>query len=355
MSNYFKHFGASPTEEDLMHYQKSPQWSGQGFENIEPFSLTTSIKEIPFLLYEFIFGTKKRAPKKPLFIKPFDADAIKNTSSKQPQFAWFGHSALYLHLNSKHILIDPMFGPDTAPVAPFSSKRYSENTLQIIETLPNIDAVLISHDHYDHLDYPSIQRLLPKVDHFYVALGVARHLRKWGISAKKISEFDWWDTHTFSDIDIHFTPTRHFSGRGLTDRNKSLWGGWVLKDPNNAIYFSGDSGYGSHFIEVGNKLGPFDLGFMECGQYDVRWKEVHMMPEESVQAAIEAKVRRATPVHWAGFTLALHHWTDPVIRFKKAADEKNLATIFAPLGSVFSINEPIKNPVWWNEYDEIHG
>lgn len=246
------------------------------------------------------------------------------------------------------ILIDPMFGPDAAPIAPFKVKRFSDATLAIIDSFPEIDLVLISHDHYDHLDYESILKLKEKAKCFYVALGVKRHLVSWGIPENIITEFNWWNEFNFNDIKITFTPTRHFSGRGLTDRAKSLWGGWVFKTEEEHIWFSGDSGYGSHFKEIGDRLGPFDFAFMECGQYNEKWNQIHMYPEESVQAALDAKVQNCMPVHWAGFALAQHPWKEPVERFIEKAKSEKLNFIVPKIGELFS-SETVKSSEWWKK------
>jgi L-ascorbate metabolism protein UlaG (beta-lactamase superfamily) len=251
-----------------------------------------------------------------------------------------------MRLDNKTILIDPMFGSNAAPIAPFSVQRFSQNTLELNDEFPEIDLVLISHDHYDHLDYDSIQKLKSKTKHFYVALGVKRHLVSWGIPENTITEFDWWDENPFDGIQITFTPTRHFSGRGLTDRAKSLWGGWALKTAKENIWFSGDSGYGEHFKEIGKRLGPFDFAFMECGQYNENWHQIHMYPEESVQAAIDAKVKNMMPVHWAGFALAQHTWTEPVERFTQEATAKKLNYCLPKIGQLFDSNHSI-TARWW--------
>jgi L-ascorbate metabolism protein UlaG (beta-lactamase superfamily) len=241
-----------------------------------------------------------------------------------------------------------MLGPNAAPIAPFPVKRFSDKTLNLIDELPQIDLLLLSHDHYDHLDFESIQKLKPKVKHYFVALGVARHLIKWGIPKNDITEFDWWGNQSFNTIDITFTPTRHFSGRGLTDRAKSLWGGWAFKTATENIWFSGDSGYGGHFKDIGTRLGPFDFAFMECGQYNKNWHQIHMYPEESVQAALDAGVTKIMPVHWAGFTLAQHSWTDPVDRFVKEAAKQQILFSNPVLGSLHTYHEEIRHR-WWDK------
>jgi L-ascorbate metabolism protein UlaG (beta-lactamase superfamily) len=206
-------------------------------------------------------------------------------------------------------------------------------------TLPEIDLVLFTHDHYDHLDLASVEKLRGKTRQFYVALGVKRHLAAWGVDDAIVQEFDWWDEADFEGLRLTFTPTRHFSGRGLTDRAKSLWGGWVLDDGQHRIWFSGDGGYGDHFKEVGQRLGPFDIGFMECGQYGEYWPLIHMFPDESVQAALDAGVKRAMPVHWAAFVLSFQHsWYEPATTFCKLAEEKGLNHFTPRLGEVFGMD-----------------
>lgn len=286
-------------------------------------------------------------PAKDLPVARFNK-AVFLAPSEKAKLIWYGHSVVLLRMNSQNILIDPMFGPDASPIAPFTTKRFSSNTLSIIDELPEIDMVLMTHDHYDHLDLASISKLKKKTKHYFTGLGVARHLVHWGIDRNAITELDWWDQESCEGISITYTPTRHFSGRGLTDRAKSLWGGWVINGGEENIYFSGDGGYGNHFKEVGERLGPFDFGMMECGQYSDYWPQVHMHPQESVQAAMDAKVKKGMPVHWSGFALAQHAWTDPVNRFKKAAEEKELAWSNPKLGELFSAHE-VRQEDWWEE------
>jgi L-ascorbate metabolism protein UlaG (beta-lactamase superfamily) len=216
--------------------------------------------------------------------------------------------------------------------------------------LPEIDLMLLTHDHYDHLDYPSIQKLASKTKQYFVGLGVKRHLVHWGIPGELITEFDWWDHQAYGGVEIHYTPTRHFSGRGLSDRLKSLWGGWVFKMPSENIWFSGDGGYGQHFKGVGKRLGPFDFAFMECGQYNEDWRPVHLFPDECVQAALDGRAAKAMPVHWAGFPLSYQHtWYEPSAEFKKAAERSGLAYTLPTLGRIFTV-EDVATEAWWEAY-----
>jgi L-ascorbate metabolism protein UlaG (beta-lactamase superfamily) len=309
--------------------------------------MNINFQNIPKILYKQFCEREGRIPKQNLEIEKFYETDIFNSS--ETKFVWFGHSAIFIRIDNKNILIDPMFGSDTSPIAPFKTKRFSENTLELIDKLPQIDLILISHDHYDHLDLSSIEKLKSKTREFYVALGTERHLVKWGIDSSIIKEFDWWDSKDFEGLNITFTPTRHFSGRGLTDRAKSLWGGWVIENHDQKIWFSGDSGYGKHFKEIGERLGPFDFAFMENGQYNENWHLIHMFPEESIQASIDANVKKSMPVHWAGFPLSLHTWKEPIERFTKEANEKKVNYITPKIGEVFSIDSK-SNEKWWDNY-----
>ena len=331
-----KQFGGKITKEILEEYKKSPNWRAGTFKNLVETSMDFKLKRMPGFIYRQIFDRKIRQPAQPLPIIPFDKKAFLNDTvhPEKAKFIWYGHSALLFRIHQKTILLDPMLGPDCSPIAPFTTGRFSENTLDLIDHFPEIDLMLITHDHYDHLDLASIQKLKGKTKKYFVGLGVKRHLVAWGISPEIITEFDWWDDTSFNNIEITYTPTRHFSGRGLLDRDRSLWGGWSIRTPTEKIWFSGDGGYGEHFKAVGKKLGPFDFGFMECGQYNENWPMTHLFPEDSVQAALDAGVQKAMPVHWAGFALAQHSWTEPVERFLAKAEALELEVVLPRLGAI---------------------
>lgn len=340
-----KQFGAKPTKKDIERYATSKNWDGKKFVNLEHTTMDIDLHKLPKLLYKQFLEKKGREPQNKIPIPSFDKASFLNPSDHM-KFIWYGHAVVLLRMNNQTILIDPMFGKNAAPISPFPVKRFSTDTLDIIDELPEIDAVLLTHDHYDHLDYDSIERIKSKVKKYYVALGVARHLIKWGVEENKITELDWWDTTSISDIQITFTPTRHFSGRGLTDRAKSLWGGWVLKTDKENIWFSGDGGYGKHFKTIGEKFGPFDFAFMECGQYNENWHQIHMFPEESVQAAIDANVKKICPFHWGSFSLAQHTWADPADRFISEAKAKQVDYITPKIGEIVNYTT-YKNEHWW--------
>ena len=316
------------------------------YENQIPTGMGMGFKTTLGLMRDMLKGSPNRKPKGalPLAAMP----AYRSQEADGARVTWFGHSALLVEIEGKVLLLDPMLGRAPSPVPLFGSKRYGGRLPVEIEELPPIDAVLLSHDHYDHLDAGSIRRLKEKVGRFFVPLGVGSHLIRWGVDPGKVEEHDWWEEFSFAGLTLACTPARHFSGRSLTDRNSTLWCSWVIGGQQTKIYFSGDSGYGPHFAEIGEKYGPFDLTLMECGQYDERWAAIHMMPEETVQAHVDVRGDVMIPIHWAAFTLSLHDWTDPVERALKAAQEKGVRVATPKIGETVTVgDEDYPTTAWW--------
>ena len=345
--NLSPEFGGKHSKKDVERYSTSENYKEGKFENIKVANMDMSFSQTMGTLVDFIKGTDNSKPDFELPVEKIDSLGWEQNDSTDRLF-WFGHSSFLLKLDGKNILLDPMLGEVPAPHPWLGGKRYSKELPIEIQKLPQIDVVLISHDHYDHLDYGSIQLLKEKVNLFMVPLGVGAHLREWGVDESSIQEFDWWQESTYENIGLAFTPSRHFSGRGLTDRFSTLWGSWVIKGRSKNLYFSGDSGYGEHFKEIGEKFGPFDFAMMECGQYNEKWADIHMMPEETVQASADVNTKKAMPIHWGAFTLALHAWTDPVERFTQKAKQINLNYIIPKIGEEIDLNE-LKHDgdTWW--------
>ncbi len=242
-----------------------------------------------------------------------------------------------------------MLGPAAAPHVFLGPNRFNKELPIAIEDLPEIDAVIFSHDHYDHLDHPTILKIKDKVGHFYVPLGLGSHLKSWGVSENKITELKWWDEVDFEGLKFVCTPARHFSGRGLTNRNTTLWASWVIQGNHHNIYFSGDGGYWSGFKEIGDKYGPFDLCMMECGAYNEMWHNIHMMPEETAQATLDLQGRLLMPIHWGAFNLSLHDWDDPAKRVSVKAKELGLPLLTPIIGEEVIIPSYIPNNNWWTD------
>jgi L-ascorbate metabolism protein UlaG (beta-lactamase superfamily) len=346
--NFSPQFGKSPTDEQLVEYALADNHRNGIFVN-----QTTTTLDFPGfgIMWEFIKGSPKRRPSKNIEVLPIDSLGIVQHDQESAQLTWFGHSAFLLQLDGKTILLDPMFGSTPAPHPMLGNKRYSKELPIAIEKLPHIDAIIISHDHYDHLDYGSILKLKDKVDRFYVPLGVGNHLIEWGVPASQIEELNWWDSTTLDHINLVSAPARHFSGRGLSDRSTTLWCSWIIQGANEHIYFSGDGGYGPHFKEIGEKYGPFDISLMECGQYNEKWASIHMMPEETAQAAVDLNSKVMMPIHWGAFTLALHDWTDPADRVTKAAANLGMPVTTPRIGQPIILGASYPDLRWWELID----
>lgn len=266
---------------------------------------------------------------------------------EQIRAAWFGHSSILLQILGKYILIDPVFSNAASPIS-FFVKRFQDPVIQLHE-LPEIDYILISHDHYDHLDYETIKFFRDKKTEFIVPLGVSSHLTDWEIDPSRITELDWWEKETKEDIEFIATPSQHFSGRTFSQRDKSLWASWIIRNKTKNIYYSGDSGYDIHFKEIGKKYGPFDLAFIESGQYNEKWKEVHMLPHQSVQTYFDLKAKLFIPIHWGMFRLAFHPWFEPVQKLSEQAKIGKINLIVPKLGQIITTDSSNQNiSDWWN-------
>ncbi|RNI32465.1 hypothetical protein EFA69_03840 [Rufibacter immobilis] len=342
-------FGAAAQGQSLERLQKSPQYRDGKFHNTSP---TPMMDESPLLdkvkiFAKFLGGVEGSSPTDPLPMATLTKEDFLSDTSTTPKITWFGHSAVLLELDGKRIFADPMLGQRASPVSFIGSKRFSDQLPIKIEDLPPLDVVLLSHDHYDHLDHGTIKKLKEKTKHFFVPLGVAAHLVKWGVAPEKITELDWWETASYEGIFLAAAPARHFSGRSLTDRDRTLWCSWVLKGAQHSIYFGGDSGYDTHFKQIGEKYGPFDLTLLECGQYNEAWKYIHMMPEQTAQAFLDLKGKVLMPTHWGAFSLALHHWKEPIERLTKAAARQNIPVATPIIGQRWQVGRELPARPWW--------
>ena len=293
---------------------------------------------------------EKPIDKKPNNVLPINTlsrEKLENLSDTQLYIVKLGHSYILLKVYGEYLLIDPVFSLRASPFTFVGPKRFQAPPISI-EELPTIDKVIISHNHYDHLDKASIKQLITKTRQFLVPLGIDADLQTWGVDKAKIKAFDWWQEHQTDKALLAFTPSRHYSGRGFKDRNLTLWGSWVIKTTNENLYFSGDSGYFEGFKEIGDKYGPFDLTMIETGAYNKDWPGVHMFPEESVQAHLDLQGKVMMPIHNSTFDLSIHPWYEPLERVTVIAEQLHVSLMTPTIGQIVTITENAQcNNPWW--------
>ena len=335
-------FGGRASAEDKENYaSRATNYQDGKFQNEGTFSIMHETDQAD----DNIMSNKGTAPEEALPAKmPTYGEAV---SQGAIQVTWFGHSTMLLQMHDLNILVDPVFSDRSSPVSFAGNKRFSYPPIDVDE-LPEIDVVILSHDHYDHLDYKVIQSIDSKVAHYIVPLGVENHLIRWDVAENKIENMAWWEETEYKGLTIGCTPARHYSGRSLDDQFATLWASWVFKDEFHQVYESGDSGYGDHFQKIHDKYGDFDFVLMDCAQYDMDWPEVHMFPEESIKAVETLGAPVAMPVHWGAFTLARHAWDDPVERFVKAGEAAGKQIVTPQIGETMVLSRASEYMNrWW--------
>lgn len=323
----------------------SPQYHDGKFKG-DVNALTMTARDWVLSTWRFLFEKNHQTPDAPLPMKKADLGLFFDRAQNRLSSIWLGHSSLMINMGGIRILTDPVFERKLTMMGP---TRFNMDFPIDPRGLKDIDLVLISHDHYDHLSKTSIQMLLPATKCFVVPLAVGKRLLSWGVPEERIIELDWWQTHhpAGTDLKITATPARHFSGRGMTDRNSTLWVSYVVSSPVFNIYFSGDSGYFPGFKEIGEKFGPFDMTFLECGAYNEAWPLVHMFPEETVKAHLDLKGRVLHPIHWGSFNLSLHPWYDPMQRLTAAARQSGVETATPMAGEAILFGSSNYGSPWW--------
>jgi len=350
--NFAPQIGSESAGKRLERVKSSNNYDGKEFKNLVTTTMSNPFKVMSKVGKKFFFDNEGREPKSVIRTHPMDLKAFNEISNDDFGVVWLGHSTLLIKFEGKVLLFDPVFGERASMFSFAGPKRFEYSERIKIEDLPEIDAVILSHDHYDHLDYESILVLKSKVDRFYMPIGVGAHLEKWGLESSQIFELDWWDELKFDEeLTLVLTPTRHFSGRGLSDKNKTLWGSWVIQGQTKKIFFGGDSGYFPGFKEIGEKYGPFDLCFLECGAYNELWSQIHMMPEETAQAAVDLKSDLLMPIHWGKFNLSLHPWKEPITRLGIKARELELNLGTPEVGKLMIVSKEVPTEKWWEIYD----
>ena len=341
---YSPQFGESPSSDLIRGYEEYPNFYDGAFHSVEPRGDSGDVS-----LSKFFRNDNNQRPLAEIESDKIDYADFLDISEGEVKLIWFGHSTVMINYSGTIILLDPMLGKYAAPVPMI--KRYNLKHPVKIEDLPNIDAVIISHDHYDHLNYRTIKKLRIKVAKFFVPIGIGSHLKKWNVSENKIVEFYWSDKINFGDIEIVCLPARHFSGRRRLDKNTTLWASWALIGSSGKIFWSGNTGYGKHFSDIGNKYGPFDIALLDGGQYNKAWPNSHMFPDQTVLAAKDLNAKIFMTVHWGAFTLSTHPWVEPVEKSIQAAKSMNQPIIFPKIGEIFNLKGPVYNQQRWWEQD----
>ncbi len=285
-----------------------------------------------------------KSPREPLPLRQVDAASL--ADARGPLIYRLGHSSILLKLGDDIVLVDPVFSERASPLQWAGPRRFHPVPLAPAE-LPQITAVIISHNHYDHLDRDTVRQLADKVHYFVVPLGVGEHLRDWGVEDEAIVELDWWEELEIGELTLAATPAQHFSGRSLTDRNRTLWASWVIQGGGANLFFSGDTGYFDGFREIGERYGPFDVTMIENGAYNHAWRSMHLMPEESVQAHIDLRGRAMLPIHNSTFDLSIHAWYEPLERVSALAAERGVQLLTPVIGAPVQVLAPQPTYAWW--------
>lgn len=338
--------GRSPKGDELAKILKSPHYVNGELQNLEPTSVLVNKDNYYNGIKEILFPTKGvTIPKENIPTQKTDLNAL---NPKENLLVWFGHSSFYLQIDGIKILVDPVFSDYASPLF-FINKAFAGTNIYTANDMPDIDILIISHDHWDHLDYATVMSLKHKIKHIVCPLGVSSHFYHWGFNPDIIhNDEDWYNEIKLSDnLKIHILPSRHFSRRFL-DNNKTLWASFAIITPTKKIFYSGDGGYSPQFREIGDYFQGFDLAIMENGQYNTSWAQIHMMPEEVAQATMDLQAKMLLPVHCGKFALSPHHWQDPFERIYTASQNKSYKLLTPLLGeAVFLDQNNQKFNKWW--------
>lgn len=343
-----KTFGKTSQGERLERLHANPLWDGERLRNIHPVLPSLRDAGVPMPgLKDFLCTDPKRVPPGPLPSRDPRADWLHPPASGL-RATWLGHSTVLIEIDGWRVLTDPVWGQRASPFTMMGPKRFQPMPISLRD-LPHIDAIVISHDHYDHLDYPTIKALAHSTVPFITSLGVGAHLESWGIAPERITELSWWQSHQVPGTGLTVTaaPSQHFSGRGLKDRNLTLWSSLVLQGERHRVFFSGDTGLTTEYEAIRQRLGPFDLVMLEVGAFHPAWGDIHLGPANALRAHELLGGGALLPVHWGTFNLAMHAWDEPVETLLQLADPNRVALKLPRLGEAI---EPVhQRPVepWW--------
>lgn len=339
--------GARAAGDRAARLRSSPQYEGDSFRN-QASTRTMVAESGRNVLLQFLFGGQRRKPADPVpLVDPGTTDPA-TAPADELAVIWYGHASVLVEIEGRRVLIDPMWSERCSPSRLVGPQRLHPPPVPL-EQLPTVDAILISHDHYDHLDLATVRVLLrTQSAPFLVPLGVGAHLARWGVPESRIVELDWTENVTVAGLRFTATAAQHFSGRGFT-RNRTLWGSWVISGETRRVFYSGDSGYFSGYAGIGREHGPFDVTLIQVGAYAPAWPEIHMFPEEAVTAHLDLRGKLLVPVHWATFNLAVHPWADPVDRLWREAKARDVRLAVPRPGERVVVDLPPPVDGWWQD------
>jgi L-ascorbate metabolism protein UlaG (beta-lactamase superfamily) len=341
--------GAAPEGERLARIKRSPNYRDGAFRNPEATQLGTTGSTWK-TIRQWLGGHEQRVPPGPMPIVRLTKASFAQPPASGLRATWLGHSTVLVEIDGARILFDPVWARRASPSSLVGPKRFHEPPLAL-KDLPPLDAIVASHDHYDHLDRGVVRALARSASQsrarFLVPLGVGAHLERWGVAADRITELDWSESTTVGLLSLTATPARHFSGRGINDRDHTLWASWSVTGPRHRIFHSGDTGPFAGFVDIGTAHGPFDLTFVKIGAYGDTWPDIHLTPEQAVDAHSKLQGKALLPIHWGTFNLAFHAWDEPAERVVVAATAAGARLIMPRPGeSVEPATAPPVKP-WW--------
>jgi L-ascorbate metabolism protein UlaG (beta-lactamase superfamily) len=332
----------------------SPRWAGAGFRNMHPILPGLRDRSVPMpTLTEFLCGGERRVPSRPLpSLSPLEGWRRKPDSGLRA--TWLGHSTVLIEIDGLRVLTDPVWGPRASPLLLAGPKRFQPVPVAL-SAMPPVDLVIISHDHYDHLDYPTIRTLAKADVPFVTSLGVGAHLEAWGVRPERITELDWWDSHQLANesLTVSAAPSQHFSGRTPKMRNATLWSSFAIRGERHAVFFSGDTGLTTEYQAIRERLGPFDLVMLEVGALHPSWGDMHLGPENALKALALLGGGAFLPVHWGTFSLAMHAWDQPAEVLFELAPKTGARLMMPRLGESMEPDHAGRVEPWWRTVDTV--
>ncbi|MFR9674718.1 MBL fold metallo-hydrolase [Streptomyces sp. TR06-5] len=351
-------FGAEPTGERLRRIERSPHYDAvtRAFRNPDPAAKPPPATGSRWDVLRDLLARRERRPSVPLPVRRPDLTAPPPSGLR---LTWLGHSTVLAEIDGRRVLFDPVWGTRCSPFTFVGPRRFHSPPLPL-EELGGVDVVVVSHDHYDHLDMPTVRALARSGVHFAVPLGVGAHLERWGLRPDRFTELDWHDSTEVAGLTLTATPARHFCGRGLRNRQRTLWASWVVAGPDHRVFHSGDTGYFPGFADIGSGHGPFDATMIQVGAYSVHWPDIHMTPEEGVETHVDlcgpASRSVLLPIHWGTFNLAPHPWYEPGERMLAAAAEAEVRlAVPVPGGAFEPAAAQLPGVPWWRNVGRAAG